>query len=828
ERTQFQNVLCAPLRIQDYPVGVLLVANRAAGRYSREDGELLTAVGSHIAAALRNAELLADTRVRLKESEALQQIAIITSATLDLDDMLTRAVRETVELLQARSAMLLLPDQAGRGLYPHDDSLWGVPRRDRLPYWPLDGEGHVVRTYHTGQPFYSNHLIDDPLLKDPEACGITVRNVLSYPLNSRERTLGVFCVFNNQKGHFDEDDLELVRAVASQIAVSMESAQVYASERARADLMALINEIGHELRFSLDLPTLLGQAAHHVHDRLGYEGVSIVLLNKDHAEAVVVASAADDPTLVAAEDFHFPADAGIVGQVLATRTAQIVPDVRERGDFIAPGPDSSVVSSLTVPLISGDTLLGALDIVSTRVSSFTVIDQVSMQTMAAHLATAIENVRLYNQAQRQARDQRFLREATVRFGRTLLMEELAPQLAATAAEALAADYIAVSLLEDNYLLLKVVQPPGQPEQHPTLLLKRLQGPLEYIPALAPILQDAAPLIIRPGQPQGPFDEVMTVLLPPEQASTHLLVPILQRKAFVGLIEIVMRQRDYRFDPQAVMLLEGLAQQAGIAAENIQLIEELEARALELLKANQLKSEFLASISHELRTPMNSIIGFSETLLSGLYGEIGEKVTDRLERILRNGRNLLALIDDLLDLSKIEAGRLELLLEPVRLPHELEAVLYALDSQLKEKGLALVVDVPEDLPPLQADPLRLRQILNNLFSNAIKFTPEGTITVHAGTDTLQRVWCTVTDTGIGIPPEYQGIVFDEFRQVDGTTTRQYGGTGLGLAITRKLLELMRGGISLDSTPGEGSTFRFWLPIVAEPTISTVDERETPDP
>jgi signal transduction histidine kinase len=223
--------------------------------------------------------------------------------------------------------------------------------------------------------------------------------------------------------------------------------------------------------------------------------------------------------------------------------------------------------------------------------------------------------------------------------------------------------------------------------------------------------------------------------------------------------------------------------------------------------------------------MNAIIGFSETLLTGVYGDLDRRISDRNQRILRNGRNLLALIDDLLDIAKIEAGKLELTLESVALADELYAALDMIEGQLVAKGLELRLDVPSNLPPVHADAVRLRQIINNLLSNAVKFTLQGHVAVRAWAEDGQRVWCAVSDTGIGIAPQDQKIIFDEFRQVDGTSTRAYGGTGLGLAITRKLLHMMSGDVTVESSPGVGSTFTFWLPVgrSATPPLS---EHETP--
>lgn len=245
---------------------------------------------------------------------------------------------------------------------------------------------------------------------------------------------------------------------------------------------------------------------------------------------------------------------------------------------------------------------------------------------------------------------------------------------------------------------------------------------------------------------------------------------------------------------------------------------------ELVRASQYKSDFLANMSHELRTPLNSIVGYSELLLKGVYGALDERQLDRIGKIHRNGRNLLALINDILDLSKIEAGRLEISLAPLDVHPLLEEIAATIEPQAQRKQLAFRLQAPEEMPTLHADETRVRQILLNLLSNAVKFTQEGgvTLSVHpitardgqsAGVALPASVrlqdgeWLvfSVADTGIGIAPKDQEAIFDEFYQVDRSTTREFEGTGLGLSITRRLVDLHHGHLWLESAPGEGSTF-----------------------
>ncbi|MBN1964415.1 MAG: response regulator [Anaerolineae bacterium] len=244
---------------------------------------------------------------------------------------------------------------------------------------------------------------------------------------------------------------------------------------------------------------------------------------------------------------------------------------------------------------------------------------------------------------------------------------------------------------------------------------------------------------------------------------------------------------------------------------------------QLIEASRLKSQFLANMSHELRTPLNSIIGYSELILDGTYGPLSDRQADRLEKVVRNGRSLLSLINDILDLSKIEAGRLELAPTPLAIGGVIDGVLDETTLMAEEKSLR-IVRAYDGLPPVMADPVRVRQIVLNLVSNALKFTHEGAITVRGEVDPARRqVRIAVSDTGIGIAPGDREMIFDEFRQVDGTATRRYEGTGLGLAITRHLVELHGGTITVDSVPGQGSTFIFTLPLAEARPAPAPDDR-----
>jgi signal transduction histidine kinase len=249
----------------------------------------------------------------------------------------------------------------------------------------------------------------------------------------------------------------------------------------------------------------------------------------------------------------------------------------------------------------------------------------------------------------------------------------------------------------------------------------------------------------------------------------------------------------------------------LAIQNARLFREIADKSEQLAAASRHKSEFLANMSHELRTPLNAIIGFSEVLLERMFGEVNEKQTEYLQDILSSGQHLLSLINDILDLSKVEAGRMELALAPFHLPLALENALILIKERATRHGISLDLGVDPRLEELLGDERKIRQVLLNLLSNAVKFTPEGGRISLKAVLTDGSVEISVSDTGIGIAPEDQDAIFEEFRQVGSDEARKQEGTGLGLTLAKKFVELHGGRIWVESQVGKGSTFTFILPV-----------------
>ena len=292
----------------------------------------------------------------------------------------------------------------------------------------------------------------------------------------------------------------------------------------------------------------------------------------------------------------------------------------------------------------------------------------------------------------------------------------------------------------------------------------------------------------------------------------LAVPLLREDRLLGGL-VVRRKEAGWFSAPVVELLQTFAAQSAILIHNARLFREIEEKGRELVIANKHKSAFLANMSHELRTPLNAILGYTELILDSIYGDVPEKIREVLERLEKNGRHLLGLINDVLDLSKIEAGQLTLSLNPYSMEELVQTAFASVEALAAEKKLELKAAVPPDLTTGKGDVQRIAQVFLNLLGNAIKFTEDGEIRVEV-TASNETFLVSVSDTGPGIPEPEQKQIFKEFHQVDGSITREKGGSGLGLSIAKKIVEMHGGRIWVESRPGEGSVFRFTLPVHVE--------------
>jgi len=518
----------------------------------------------------------------------------------------------------------------------------------------------------------------------------------------------------------------------------------------------------------------------------------------------------------------FPLDRSTVaGRSVCDMRSVSIDDLQNAGTEFARGREIARKdghrSILAVPLIRDGGALGTIVVRRTEVRPFEQKHAALLTTFAAQAVIAIENARLLNE----------LRERTA---------DLSESLQQQTATADVLKVISRSTFDLQTVLNTLVVSAGRlcEAENVQLFLRtgevyRLAAhngfSLEYqeYARRHPIAPGRGTLVARTSLEGAPV-HIPDVLADPEYTwregqrlagfRAAFGVPLLREESCIGVMAMT-RATPRPFTERQMELVQTFADQAAIAIENVRLFEEIRDKSRQLAEASQQKSQFLANMSHELRTPLNAIIGVTEMLRED--AEALKQDTEPLDRVLGAGRHLLALINDILDLSKIEAGRMELHLESFALGPLIEGVIRTIEPLASKNGNQVVLHCDTAMGTMHADQMRLRQALLNLMSNANKFTERGSIAINAGQRQQNgRDWITlaVADTGIGMTAEQMGKLFQEFSQASATTASKYGGTGLGLAISRRFCQMMGGDITVESEPGRGSTFTIRLPRIVE--------------
>jgi len=506
-------------------------------------------------------------------------------------------------------------------------------------------------------------------------------------------------------------------------------------------------------------------------------------------------------------------DKGFGPHVLRTRETLVINEnmareVEKYGSYMLVSGKPLEKSAVYVPMVVGDQARGLIKLYDmNREHAFSASDVRLLQTVAGAMSVALENARLFDATQRRTRETAALAEVGRDISSTLELATVMDRIARHAMQLLHADNSAIFLPEADGRTYRAIVAIGDvAEQIKVTEIHVGTG------IIGSILQAGRAEFINDTEADPRTIQIQGT---PSRKDERLMVAPLLAGATVKGAMAVWRRGGSVFDDPELQFLTGLSLQATVAIENARLFQEAREARGQAEAANQAKSEFLANMSHELRTPLNAIIGFSEVLSERMFGEINDKQAEYLSDILESGRHLLSLINDILDLSKIEAGRMELEPSDFDLPRAIENTLILVRERAQRRGIALGHTVDERLGMIHGDERKVRQVLLNLLSNALKFTPEGgRIDVQAALrDGVAEV--SVTDTGVGISPEDQEAIFEEFRQV-GTAAKKVEGTGLGLAISRKFVELHGGTIWVTSQLGEGSTFIFTLPLTVQQT------------
>jgi signal transduction histidine kinase/ActR/RegA family two-component response regulator len=481
---------------------------------------------------------------------------------------------------------------------------------------------------------------------------------------------------------------------------------------------------------------------------------------------------------------------------------------------------------LSAPMIVDDEVVGVLGVWRTTVARFDERAVELLGVFAAQAAIVVENVGLVRALESRSAELaskieqlEALREVGEAVSSSLNLQEVLEQIVANAVRMTDTDGGSIMEYNEHDDCFEVRSAFGSSDA----LLEKLRGIKirRESTLVGRAALDRRPLEVA-DLAEAPLDPHLQTLYDDGWRSV-LAVPMSRQDRMVGAL-VIRRKTPGTFSADTLELLETFASQSALTILNARLFQELEVRSSELAVVSRHKSEFLASMSHELRTPLNAVIGFSEVLLDRMFGDINDRQEEYLRDIRSSGLHLLELLNEILDLSKVEAGRMEL--EPAVFPvrDALEYTLSLVRERAVQHDVTLDLDVAPDVREVLADPLRFKQVVLNLLSNAVKFTPDhGRVTLAASVED-DGLHVTVTDTGVGIPPEDRERIFESFQQGGRGTTREEG-TGLGLTLTRRIVELFGGRLWLDTTVGAGSTFGFSLPMDrAAPTVDASDEGE----
>ena len=644
------------------------------------------------------------------------------------------------------------------------------------------------------------------------------RSILGVPLMREGNVIGAIVVCLLQPGQFPESQVALLQTFADQAVIAIENVRLFNETK----------EALEQQTATSDILRVISQS--HKDAQPVFETIAVAALNLCRASTANVFTFDGELIRIAAmvnanskyvDEMHrfFPRPPGqfsAVTRAIQTCSVVEIPDVVEDHDYeirvqSASGGFRSVVA---VPLIRDGAPIGGIAIGRPEPGPFPDTQIALLKTFADQAVIAIENVRLFGELEERTKDLtrsvgelKALGDVGQAVSSTLDLETVLATIVARATALAGVDAGAIYEYDGVHEEFYLRTADRLPDEIVTAL--RAEPVRKGEGALGRMATTGEPAQIRDIMADASYQSRLREVVLRLGYRSLMAVPLLREDHLLGGL-VVYRNIAGEFAQPVIDLLKTFATQSALAIQNARLFREIEDKGRQLEKASQHKSEFLANMSHELRTPLNAIIGFSEVLAERMFGEINDKQAEYLADILESGRHLLSLINDILDLSKIEAGRMELEATGFHLPSVIENALTLVRERAQRHGITLEHTVDDCLGMIYADERKVKQVLLNLLSNALKFTPEGgRISVRAAVrDGLAEL--SVSDTGVGIAPEDQETVFEEFRQV-GMASKKVEGTGLGLAISRKFIELHGGKIWVKSQVGAGSTFAFTLPL-----------------
>jgi len=743
-----------PLLVNGRLVGVLVVESNRPEAFRAEDFEILTAAANQAGIAIGRTRALGALRQQAAAEEALRATMADLSAQLELGSLLQAVLDRAVSLLGVSHGELAIYDSAAEAL--EVVASHNVGRRDTAGTRLRLGEGTMGRVAQTREPLIIDRY-QEWEGRSPQYAEVEFHGVITAPLLVGGQLVGTIAFMDKDPTRrFGEADLRLLNLFAPQAAIAIANARLFTAERRRAEEQRALLDTMQDLSGELELPRVLQGVLDRAVTLLDVTGGELATFDEARRDLVIVASHHMGTNAVGA---RMALGEGAMGRVAETHEPLIIPRYQEWVGRSGQYTQHTVQTVVAVPLLIGARLVGVIASVHSDARRvFGSADLQLLQLFAPQAAIAIENARLYTAARRQKR----------------YFEELVRN-----------SPVAIVTLDADHNVAA------------------------FNPAFQHLFGFGESEVLGRN-----LDDLITTDETRAQAVAYTQQALSQRPV-KGIGQ--RRRKDGTLVDVEVLgvpvVLDG--ERVGLMALYHDITELLLARR-EAEAANSAKSQFLASMSHELRTPLNAIIGYSEMLAEEVEDRGDDALLGDLQKIHGAGKHLLSLINDVLDLSKIEAGKMDLVAESFPVREMLDQVLVTAGPLVARNRNALRLDGADDLGSMHTDLTRLRQVLLNLLSNAAKFTEDGTVTLRARREGETLVFA-VQDTGIGMTPEQVGRLFEAFTQAEATTARRFGGTGLGLTISRQFCRMMGGDVSVTSEPGRGSIFTARLPatLATEP-------------